>query len=79
MELPPTSFRAKQEYHPDTLASPTNKVLTVYAETMMQVLLIIQSMQNGIDNKCSIDEIIQLCHPVCFICWVLITISAFGT
>lgn len=79
MALLPTSFWARQEYFPDTLASPTNKVLTVYEETMMQVLLIIQSMQNGIDNNCSIDEIIQLCRPVCFIRWVLIIISAFGS
>lgn len=66
MALLPISFWAWQEYFPDTLASPINKVLTVYAETMMQVLLITQSMQNGIDNKYSIDEIIQLCRPVCF-------------
>lgn len=45
MALLPTSFWARQEYFPDTLASPTNKVLTVYAETIMQVLLIIQSMK----------------------------------
>lgn len=79
MELLPTSFWARQEYFPDTVASPINNVLTVCAETIMQVLLIIQSMQNGIDDKFSIDEIIQLCRPVCFIRWVLITISAFGS
>lgn len=79
MTLLPISFWARQEYFPDTLASPTNKVLTVYTETMMRVLLINQSMQNGLDNKRSIDEIIQPCRPVCFICWVLIAISAFGS
>lgn len=70
--LVPSSFWARQEYFPDTLASPITRVLTIYMGPITQ-LWIIQS-GNKSDCKCSTSKLIPLWLSVWFICGVLITI-----